>query len=89
MSKKFPKKRFVVDTNYLARPELRDWLAASGLHHVVLTEFASIESYKGDTLNTLLPNMVVLTQFPRQVIVLKGAELTHGLIDEVSHPRDA
>ncbi len=87
MSKKFPKKRFVVDTNYLARPELRDWLAESGLHCAVLTEFAAMESYKGDTLKTLFPNMAVLIEFPRQVIVLKGAELTHGLIDRVSNPQ--
>lgn len=87
MSKRFPKKRYVVDTNYLARPELGNWLAASGLHYVVLTEFASIESYKGDTLKTLFPNMAVLAQFPKQVIVLKGAELTQGLIDRVTNPQ--
>lgn len=87
MSKKFPKKRFVVDTNYLARPELRGWLAESGLHYAVLTEFAAMESYKGDTLKSLTPNMAVLIDFPKQVIVLKGAELTHGLIDRVSNPQ--
>jgi hypothetical protein len=87
MTKKRPKTRLVADTNYLARDELREWLAASGLHYVVLTEFASIESYKGDTLKSIFPNVAVLAEYPRQVIVLKGAELTQSLIERVSNPQ--
>lgn len=87
MTVKVPKVRLVADTNYLTRKELREFLAASRLHYVVLTEFAAIESYKGDTLRSIFPNMAVLAEYSRQVIVLKGAELTQSLIDRVSNPQ--
>src|SRR5260370_39436282 len=83
----YPKTRMVVDSNYLTRPELAEFLAASPLHFVVLTEFASIEAYKGDTLRSIFPSMAVLQQFPKQVIVLKGSLLTSPLIDNVSNPQ--
>jgi len=53
----------------------------------VLTEFAAIESYKGATLRSVFLNMAVLSEFPNQVIVLKGAELTQTLIDRISNPQ--
>lgn len=87
MPKSAPKRRLVVDTNYLARDELREFLAASGLHYAVLTEFAAMESYKGNTLKSIFPNMSVLIDFPKQVIVLKGAEITQTFIDRVSNPQ--
>lgn|GEM_PF-2366755 len=46
-----------------------------------------MESYKGDTLKSIFPNMAVLVEFPKQVIVLKCAELTQNLIDRVSNPQ--
>ena len=87
MTTTHPKTRMVADSNYLARPQLAEFLAASSLHFVVLTEFASIEAYKGDTLRSIFPSMAVLQQFPKQVIVLKGSQLTSPLVDSVSNPQ--
>lgn len=39
---------------------------------MVLTDYASIEAYKGNTLATIFPSMKILCEFPRQVILLKG-----------------
>lgn len=67
--------RKVVDTNFLQTEALRAYLAASTDNYAVLTEFAAMESYRQDVLDTLdalNKQMGVLVQFPTQVIVLKG-----------------
>jgi hypothetical protein len=82
---KFPKTRKVIDSNFLQTEELRIFLNNSAHHFAVLTEFAALEAYKGDTLRSLPLSMSVLVDYPRQVIVLKGAELTSPLVDAVSN----
>ena len=62
----------VVDSNYLQKDELRTYLAASTENRVVLTDFAAMEAYKGDTLRSIYRSMDILAQFPKQVIVLKN-----------------
>jgi hypothetical protein len=86
-------KRMVVDSNALQSPQLRDYLSESTNNFAVLTEYASIEAYKGNTLVSIFRSMALLADFPRQVIVLKPivvvrglrgrrlAELQHRLID--------
>jgi hypothetical protein len=38
---------------------------------VVLTDYAALEAYKGDTLASIYSRMEILVQYPKQVNVLK------------------
>lgn len=58
---------------------LRDYLSKSVTNFAVLTDYAAMEAYKGDTLASIHRSMEVLAQFPKQVIVLKGTQLVCGL----------
>lgn len=62
----------VVDINYLQKPELEDYLAKSRDNYVVLTDFASMEIFKCNALKNLACKMKIVSQYPNQVIVLKG-----------------
>ncbi len=72
--------KMVVDSNYLQDPALRDYLAASPENVAVLTDYAAMEAYKGDTLNSVFKSMGILAEYPRQVIVLKGTQILRGLV---------
>lgn len=87
MPKHPPKRRMVIDTNYMANEELRHFLESSSFHYAVLTEFLGIETYKVNPLVGVPQSYQILKDFPRQVIVLKGSELTHTLIDRTSNPQ--
>jgi len=41
--------RTIVDSNFMQREELRSYLAASRYNYAVLTDYAAMEAYKGDT----------------------------------------
>ena len=71
--------RMVVDSNALQSPMLRDYLSQSINNFAVLTDYASMEAYKGDTLVSIFRSMAVLADFPRQVIVLKPTMVVRGL----------
>jgi len=62
----------VVDINYLQKPELEDYLAKSRDNYVVLTDYASMEIFKCNALKNLACKMKIVSQYPNQVIVLKG-----------------
>lgn len=85
--------KLVVDSNRLQSAELRAFLSRSPKHIAVLTDYAAMEAYKGDTLVSIFKSMEVLAAFPNQVVVLKGtravcaqrgraAGLQRRLIDE-------
>lgn len=85
--------RKVVDSNFLGREELRKYFSQSPSNHVVLTDYASMEAYKGDTLVTIHKSMEILSAYPQQVIILKnthhvcrlngrGSGLQRRLIDD-------
>ena len=85
--------KLVIDTNRLQSNELRAFLAKSQSNFAVLTDYAAMEAYKGDTLASIFKSMAILSEFPKQVIVLKGtrsacaqrgrlAGLQRRLIDE-------
>src|SRR5208283_5895624 len=61
--------RMVVDSNALQSPVLRDYLSKSIDNRAVLTDYASMEAYKGNTLVSIFRSMALLADFPRQVIV--------------------
>jgi hypothetical protein len=69
----------VVDSNVLQSPVLRDYLSKSISNFAVLTDYASMEAYKGNTLASIFPSMAILAEFPRQVIVLKTTGVVCGL----------
>lgn len=64
--------KLVVDSNRLQSDELRAFLSQSTKNIAVLTDYAAMEAYKGDTLISIFRSMSVLADFPKQVIVLKG-----------------
>lgn len=69
----------VVDSNYLRRPALRQYLATSTQNIVVLTDYAAMEAHKGNTLVSIYNSMAILAAFPAQVVVLKNTLLACGL----------
>lgn len=71
--------RKVVDSNFLRSPELRDYLADSRQNFALLTDYAAMEAYKGDTLLSIQGSMEILSEFPSQVIVLKNTLVACGL----------
>lgn len=67
-------KKLVIDSNALQTEELRRFLAKSKQNFAVLPDFAGIEAYKGDPLKTIFKSMKIVSEFPQQVIILKGSE---------------
>jgi hypothetical protein len=82
-------KRMVVDSNFLQRNELREYLSAAPGNNAVLTDYAAIEAYKGDTLKSIYRSMEILTAFPKQVIVLKGTQVICGLTGRAAAARES
>jgi hypothetical protein len=71
--------RKVVDSNFLQSNGLREYLATSSDNCAVLTDYAAMEAYKGDTLVSIYRSMEILADYPRQVVVLKGTQTVCGL----------
>jgi hypothetical protein len=69
----------VVDSNVLQSTMLRSYLSRSQTNFAVLTDYAAMEAYKGETLTSIFRSMEILSDFPRQVIVLKTTGLVCGL----------
>lgn len=69
----------VVDSNFLQTEELRSYLAASTRNYAVLTDYAAMEAYKGDTLASIFRSMAIVADYPKQVIVLKPTSTVCGL----------
>lgn len=71
--------RKIIDSNRLQSEELRSYLRRSNRHFAVLTDYAAMEAYKGDTLASIFKSMEVVAQFPQQIIVLKSTSIICGL----------
>jgi len=71
--------RKVVDSNFLQSKALRAYLSESTNNYVVLTDYAAMEAYKGDTLKSIYRSMEILAHYPNQTIVLKGTQDVCGL----------
>ena len=71
--------RKVVDSNALQSPALRAYLSKSVSNFAVVTDYAAMEAHKGDTLASIFASMALLTEFPKQVIVLKTTGVVCGL----------
>jgi hypothetical protein len=72
-------RKVVVDSNGLQSPKLRAYLAKSSRNFVVLSEYAAMEAYKGNTLSSIFRSMAILADYPNQVIILKGTQVVCGL----------
>lgn len=71
--------RLVVGSNYLQRKELREFLSKSKSNFAVLTDYASTGAYKGNTLVSIYKSMAILSEYPKQVLILKGTQTVCGL----------
>jgi hypothetical protein len=71
--------RKVVDSNALQSNLLRAYLFKSTNNFAVLTDYASMEAHKGNTLVSIFQSMALLAEFPKQVIVLKTTGVVCGL----------
>jgi len=71
--------KLVVDSNRLQSEELRTYLNASTSNLAVISDFAAMEAYKGNTLASIYKSMQVLADFPNQVLILKGSAKVCGL----------
>jgi hypothetical protein len=68
----------IIDSNQLQHPKLREFLT-NPKNRAVLTDFSAMEAYKGDTLNSIFKSMSVVSDFPTQVIILKGSAKICGM----------
>ena len=71
--------KYVMDSNRLRSEELRVFLEKSSQNLAVLPDFVSMEAYKGEPLRTIFNSMSVLSDFPNQVMILKGSAKVCGL----------
>jgi len=71
--------RVVIDSNQLQSEVLRAYLEKSRSNAAVLTDYAAMEAYKGNTLASIYKSMAILAEFPSQVLVLKGTRAACGL----------
>src|SRR5271156_1612992 len=71
--------RKVVDSNALQSPLLRTYLTKSINNVAVITDYAAMEAYKGNTLVSIFRSMEILAEFPRQAMILKTTGVICGL----------
>lgn len=71
--------RVVIDSNQLQSETLYKYLAKSKTNFAVLTDYAAMEAYKGNTLASIYKSMAILAEYPAQVIVLKGTRIACSL----------
>jgi hypothetical protein len=80
--------KIVIDSNKLQSDDLREFLARSKSNIAVLTDYAAMEAYKGNTLASIFKSMAILADFPlkgtRSACAQRGrlAGLQRRLIDE-------
>lgn len=63
---------YVVDSNYLTNPKLRDYLTASKNNKVVIIDFVMMEAYKNHSIPLMNRLMAIICEFKEQIIILKG-----------------
>ncbi len=62
----------VVDANLLRHPSLEEYLRKDSGNHVVFTDYACMECFKGNALSNVQRSLQIVSKYPDQVIVLKG-----------------
>jgi hypothetical protein len=61
----------VIDKNFFEDPMLDEFLNDDVENRAVITDFASMESYKGDALKNISRSISILSRYSNQVLVLK------------------
>jgi hypothetical protein len=80
----------VADANVLGRaPLLADFLKANTKNVAVITDFCCMECYKRDALHTLQWSLSIVSQYPDQIVVLKGAQEVARLTTQPGIRRNA
>ncbi len=74
----------VIDSNLLQSKSLTAYLSDSPNNYAILTDYAAMEAYKGDTLKSIYRSMTILARYPKQVIVLKDTQTICGLSGRVA-----
>jgi len=74
----------VVDSNFLQCNELISYLSRSKDNKIVLTDYASMEAYKNNTLISIYKSMTTPCRFPKQVVILKTTGVVCGLSGRAS-----
>ncbi len=72
-------RRKVIDSNQLQSEDLRSYLYKSDQNFAVLTDYVAMEAYRGDTLSSIFKSMEVISERPKQVIILKSTITVCGL----------
>jgi hypothetical protein len=62
----------VIDAGALRSPELFAFLSSSARNIAVLTDYASMESFKGNAAINIRKSVEIVSRFPEQVLVLKS-----------------
>lgn len=62
----------VIDANFFQDPGLLDYLSSDKMNFVVFPDYACMEAYKGNAIKNISKSIEIVSQFPDQVIVLKG-----------------
>lgn len=71
--------RKVVDSNFLRKPELRDYLSRSKDNIAVITDATELEMVKAGGLDGLLKSTEVIADFPRQIVLAKKTGIAAAL----------
>lgn len=71
--------RAVVDSNFLASPELDAYLKASAENFVVVTDYIWMEAYKARSIPVLRKSLSIIGKFSEQTIFLRGTKYVSGL----------
>lgn len=71
--------RKIVDSNCINADIVKDYLVKSRKNFVVITDYNFIEAYKGNDETSIYQAMEVLSQYPKQVILLKNTVNVCGL----------
>ena len=62
----------VIDVNFLQDPALAHYLRSDKSNFVVFPDCACMEMYKGNAIKNISKSLEIVSQFPDQVIILKG-----------------
>ncbi len=71
--------KVVIDTNQMQSDRLRNFLSSNPKNTAIITDYAAMEAYKGDTFSSIFKSMGVLSEFPGQVLILKNTIKVCGL----------
>lgn len=74
----------IIDVNYLRDNRLRDYLEEDKNNFILLTDYASMESFKGQSLVNIKNSMEIISDFSEQVLVLKNT--VDVMKEDLSHP---